>query len=675
MDSFLLLLQRVVPGLLQGTRVTLQYALIALALGSVLGLLAALGRVYGHPWLQRVAGIYIGLFRGTPLLIQLFMVYYGLPDAGLTLSRFSAAVLTLGFNSGAYQAEYFRGGIQAVGRGQMLAARAIGMSRLKAIRFIILPQALRLALPAWSNEMVSMIKYTAVIFLIAVPDLMGQAKRLSRPVFRPHLDLPHRGRFLPGPRRHRHLAAPRPRAPAADAGPGAGDREAMIHRRVGESGCTRIELPFGAASLGSGVLPVTIPDAWLGEVVAPRPVAPAADPGAVVAAALASPIGSLPLEGLVHPGQRVAVLVDDHTRKTPVQQLLPPLLATLAAAGAGPDRVRIVIALGTHRPMTPAEIAARLGDGVASRYEVVNVPATEESAFVYMGTCSNGIEAWVNRAVAEAGLRIGVGMITPHVEAGFSGGAKIVLPGVCSARTVDGFHRASAFVDGNPLGSVEAPLRRHLEQLVCERVPLHFILNAVPALSGDLYRCVAGDPILAHRAGTGFAREVFGAPVRRRYPVVVANCYPYDLDLWQSIKGAGCGELLCADGGTLIVVTAAPEGNSNYPLVPAYAGRDPDDLRREILAGQVKEPMQAATGVMFGRLRRRVRLALVSPGLGRQDAAAMGADYYDSVEEAVAAAVARLPMTERQGAVAIVPQAGILLPLPSASPDRELATT
>jgi polar amino acid transport system permease protein len=104
------------------------------------------------------------------------MVYYGLPDLGITFSRFGAAYVTLGLNSGAYQAEYFRGAIQAIGSGQMIAARAVGMSQTKAVRYIILPQALRLALPAWSNEAIAMIKYTAIVFLIAVPDLMTEAK-------------------------------------------------------------------------------------------------------------------------------------------------------------------------------------------------------------------------------------------------------------------------------------------------------------------------------------------------------------------------------------------------------------------------------------------------------------------------------------------------------------------
>lgn len=185
MNEFLAFAHTILPDLLQGTRTTLKITFGALAIGFVIGLPVALIRVYANTWMQRLVSGYINLFRGTPLLVQLFVVYYGLPDLGVTFSRLTAAYLTLGLNSSAYQAEYFRGAIQSVGQGQMTAARAIGMSRLKAIGYIVMPQAFRLVLPAWSNEMIAMIKYTAVVFLIAVPDLMGKAKIISSRYFAP----------------------------------------------------------------------------------------------------------------------------------------------------------------------------------------------------------------------------------------------------------------------------------------------------------------------------------------------------------------------------------------------------------------------------------------------------------------------------------------------------------
>jgi len=123
--------------------------------------------------------VYVEIFRGTPLLVQLFLLYYGLPGIGITMSRELAAFLALGLNSGAYQAEYLRGSILAIGEGQMMAGRSIGMSRWSTVFNVILPQALRLAIPAWANEPVSLLKSTSVVFLIAVPELMARAKAIA----------------------------------------------------------------------------------------------------------------------------------------------------------------------------------------------------------------------------------------------------------------------------------------------------------------------------------------------------------------------------------------------------------------------------------------------------------------------------------------------------------------
>ncbi len=145
--------------------------------------------------------------RGTPLLVQLFFIYYGLSDPALgllladvglpknllVLQPLMAAYLALGLNSGAYQAEYFRGAIQAIGSGQMMAARALGMTRLQAIFNIIMPQALRLAIAPWSNEAAYMVKYTSVVYIIAVPDFFGEARRVMSAYYNQMVMLPFVG--------------------------------------------------------------------------------------------------------------------------------------------------------------------------------------------------------------------------------------------------------------------------------------------------------------------------------------------------------------------------------------------------------------------------------------------------------------------------------------------------
>ena len=185
MADWLLFFKDSLPAFWQGLLITLQLTVVGLVMGFVLGLLAALGRVYGGRWVHGLSVGYIELFRGTPLLVQLFLIYYGLPGLGVTLSRMLSAYLALGLNSGAYQAEYLRGAIQATGAEQMMAGRSIGLSRWKAIRYVIMPQALRLVIPSWSNEPISLLKSTAIAFLIAVPDLMTKAKGIATRTYDP----------------------------------------------------------------------------------------------------------------------------------------------------------------------------------------------------------------------------------------------------------------------------------------------------------------------------------------------------------------------------------------------------------------------------------------------------------------------------------------------------------
>ena len=183
--EWLQLLQRFFSDFVRGAGITLELTAVGLTLGFVLGLLLALAKVYAPRLLRGAATAYIEVFRGTPLLVQLFLIYYGLPYLGITLSQTLSAYLALGLNSAAYQAEYLRGAIQAIGPSQMMAGRSIGLSRWQTIRHVILPQALRLALPSWSNEPISLLKTTAVVFLIAVQDLMAKAKRAATITYNP----------------------------------------------------------------------------------------------------------------------------------------------------------------------------------------------------------------------------------------------------------------------------------------------------------------------------------------------------------------------------------------------------------------------------------------------------------------------------------------------------------
>lgn len=182
--SFLSLSYEIMPALLKGAVVTLELTVCSISLGFILGVALALGRLYGKRPVSLFCTGYIEFFRGTPLLVQLLILYYGLPPYGIRLSSFVAGILGLGLNSAAYQAEYFRGAIQSVSQGEIMAARAIGMSRFKAIVNIILPQMFRIVIPSWSNELIYTLKYSSVAYMIGAPELMAQAKFIAAANFR-----------------------------------------------------------------------------------------------------------------------------------------------------------------------------------------------------------------------------------------------------------------------------------------------------------------------------------------------------------------------------------------------------------------------------------------------------------------------------------------------------------
>jgi polar amino acid transport system permease protein len=157
---------------------------ISLALGFILGLILALGKVYGNIIISGICSGFIEIIRGTPLLVQLFIIYFGLPQIGVNLEPLVAALIGFTLNSGAYQAEYIRGSIQSIESGQMIAARSLGMTKLKAIGNVILPQALRLSIPAWSNELIYLIKYTSIAYIILVRELTAEGKFIAVQTYR-----------------------------------------------------------------------------------------------------------------------------------------------------------------------------------------------------------------------------------------------------------------------------------------------------------------------------------------------------------------------------------------------------------------------------------------------------------------------------------------------------------
>lgn len=172
----LIILYGALPYLLRGSLVTIGVVVGAMLFGLVLGISIAVGQVYGGKWLHRLTGVYIWFFRGVPLLVLLFLFYFGLCSLlHINLSAFTVSVIVLGLITSAYQSQIFRGAIMSLPEGQLKAARALGMSDRKAVMLIILPQALRLSIPGWSNEYSIVLKDSAVTYALGVAEIMARA--------------------------------------------------------------------------------------------------------------------------------------------------------------------------------------------------------------------------------------------------------------------------------------------------------------------------------------------------------------------------------------------------------------------------------------------------------------------------------------------------------------------
>ena len=183
MDQAEFLFQILLPVLLDGLVVTLKLILLTAPFGLILGILVAVGRVYGSKPVSLLCKGAVAFIKGTPLLLMLFILYFGLPSVGITLSAFVASLVGFIMCNGAYNSEYIRGAISSVKEGQIIAAQALGMTRMQAVRHIILPQALIRAIPGLSNEFIYLIKYSSLAYMLTVIEMTGAGKMVATKYF------------------------------------------------------------------------------------------------------------------------------------------------------------------------------------------------------------------------------------------------------------------------------------------------------------------------------------------------------------------------------------------------------------------------------------------------------------------------------------------------------------
>ena len=199
-----------------------------------------------------------------------------------------------------------------------------------------------------------------------------------------------------------------------------------------------VEMPYGEETIS-----FSVPEANLTGIYTPHQISPVTDAAAEIRRALSNPVASTTLTELARGVKHIVIVADDITRPTPTEVILPEILKAINAAGVPDDAVQLLIALGTHRSMTAREIDIKYGSTVTSRIQVINHDAFNPELMVRMGTTQAGIPVMLNRLVADADLVLGIGTIVPHHIPGFSGGAKIIQPGICGVQTTGEVHLLS----------------------------------------------------------------------------------------------------------------------------------------------------------------------------------------------------------------------------------------
>jgi nickel-dependent lactate racemase len=371
-----------------------------------------------------------------------------------------------------------------------------------------------------------------------------------------------------------------------------------------------ITIPYGTKHIS-----FNIPETNVAEVLLPNPSVPKVPPA--IFQAIRYPIGTAPLSSLVNPRSKVVILCEDITRPTPLDILLPYILDELQTVGVSKENILIIFALGSHRPMTSEEMRAKLGSDIYESYQVVNSEFRDPSKLVYVGTTESGVDIYIDKRVIQADIKIGIGSVFPHPAAGYTGGAKILYPGVAGEMTVAQFHLSAALVDKNLFGEAENPVRKEMETWV-DRVGLDFVVNAILTPTGEIYQVVAGHYVEAHRQGIRFCQELYTIKVQDLADAVIVSSFPADLDFWQAGKAIMAAEKVVKTGGTIVLVTPCYEGVGPHASFLRFCGAK--DLKGLLTLAQKggltpEEILPLSVATLMHYARRRAEIIIISDGL------------------------------------------------------------
>jgi nickel-dependent lactate racemase len=386
------------------------------------------------------------------------------------------------------------------------------------------------------------------------------------------------------------------------------------------------------------------------------------DPNRAVVEALARPIGTPSLREIARGRKDACILICDITRPVPNRTILGPMLHALHESGIPQKDTLILVATGLHRPSTPAEKEEMLGAEIATNYRVEDHYGTRLEEHTLVGTTPRGIPGWIDTRYVRADLKIATGLIEPHLMAGYSGGRKLICPGVAALETVKRWHGPEllehpnadcGILDGNP---VHEENTRIAHMAGCD-----FIVNVTLDSQRRVTSVVAGDMEQAFLEGVRFMEGVCRSNVPEPVDIVVTSSagYPLDTTFYQAIKGlTGCLPIV-KRGGTIILAASLTEGLGSPEFQSALHDHATLDAFMHHILGKDYFVLDQWQVEELAKVRRKATVKIVSDGLPADVLAGCHVDPAPSVEAAVAEALARYGPDAR---VAVIPKGPYVLP-------------
>ncbi len=378
-------------------------------------------------------------------------------------------------------------------------------------------------------------------------------------------------------------------------------------------------------------------------IIEPAFRCPVADPVVAITEALRAPLGRPPLRELVRTGHRVAISICDGTRSQPRREMLAAILGEIPHVPA--SDVTIMIATGTHRGNTSAELDAMLGAELLSRYRVVNHDARDAASVASVGTTSTGVAVSINREFLDADVRITTGVVEPHFFAGFSGGPKMVAPGLASIDTVLTLHDAPRIGHPNATWGVTVgnPIHDDVRE-IAGMVGVHFAVDATVNRDKRITAVFAGDLLTEHRQACDAARADAMQAVPQPFDVVLTSNsgFPLDQNLYQAVKGLSAAARIVKSGGTIVIAGECRDGvpaHGSYAQVLAAAD-SAEGLLAVINTPGYSVPDQWQAQIQ-AQILTKARVLMKARGLQPEQLRAAHLEPIEDIEQAVEEALRR----------------------------------